>query len=93
MTDIENLNAKIQHIERGISGIEDRLRVMETTVALTRGEYESLQRFFESKFQMIEQAQKDTKSIISKLVWVIIVAIVMGVMQFVINGGLSNGLN
>ena len=92
MTDIENLNAKIQYVERGISGIEDRLRTIETSVAVTRGEYDSLQRFFESKFQVIEQAQKDTKAIISKLVWVIIIAIVAGVMQFIINGGLSNGL-
>jgi len=40
MTDIDNLNAKIQHVERGISGIEDRLRAMETSVAVTRGEYD-----------------------------------------------------
>lgn len=93
MTDIENLSAKIRHVERGISGIEDRLRVIETSVAVTRGEYDSLQRFFESKFQVIEQAQKDTKAIISKLVWVIIIAIIAGIMQFIIGGGLSNGLN
>ena len=74
MTDIENVSSKMQHLERVLIGIEYRLRAMETSVAVTRGEYDSLQRFLDTKFQVIEQ---DTKVIFSKLIWVIIVSGVM----------------
>jgi len=86
---MDNTEEKIAHIERIVDNMEVRLRNIETNVAVSGNDLDSFKKYFESKLNSIEKSQEDTKQIINRLVWVIIIAIVGGFMQFLLTGGLN----
>jgi len=90
----------LRHHEEMSSHFADRLRKIETSIAVSESNRMALREYFDEKFghmekttcarfKRLEDAQNTQNAALRTILWLIIAAIVGGIMQFIIRGGLN----
>lgn len=81
MTDTDRLT----RIEREQADLALRMRGLE----LAQVKHESDREHFDRRFDNLEKSQDKLQSYLSRAVWLILIAILGGLMNFIIDGGLN----
>lgn len=80
----ESTQALLRHVEKRLTSLELSVAAMETERAVG----EEKRKFMEARFNNIDQRLEKIDGHISRLVWLIIAAILGGFMSIVMQGGL-----
>ena len=82
----DSTQAMFRHVERRLSSLELTMSAMETERAVS----EEKRKFMEARFNHIDRRLEKIDGHISRLVWLIIAAIVGAAMSFLIQGSVLN---
>ena len=82
--ELESFRAMYQHMEKRMNSIGLTVAAMETERAVS----EEKRKFMEARFNQIDQRLEKIDGHVSRLVWLIIAAIVGAAMSFVMSGGI-----
>ncbi|MEO1138585.1 MAG: hypothetical protein AAFW87_03925 [Pseudomonadota bacterium] len=80
----DGTQAMFRHVEKRLTSLELSVSAMETEWAVS----EEKQKFMEARFNHIDRRLEKIEGHISRLVWLIITAILGGLMSFVLQGSL-----
>ncbi len=83
----ESTQAMFRHLEKRLSAVESHLGAIETDRAVS----EEKRKFMGARFNEIDRRLDKIDGHISRLVWLIIAAILGGFMSFVMQGSVLNG--
>ena len=81
----EGTRAMFRHVEKRLTSLELTVAAMETERAVS----EEKRKFMEARFNQIDRRLEKIDGHVSRLVWLIIAAIVGGVMSFLLQGGVG----
>lgn len=81
----DNIQAMFRHVEKRLNSLALTVAAMETERAVS----EEKRKFMEARFSHIDRRLEKIEGHISRLVWLIIAAIMGAGMSFVLSGGVS----
>lgn len=83
----------MSELERIVEKLEDhstRLNALEASTTMSSALRAQREAHMDARFDRIETGMSEIKGYLLRVVWVVMIAVLTGVLGFIINGGLTN---